>query len=111
MSRKLNAIPIDCDAPAYPVVHACRHAGFNKPEDVRWRRLPADRLWTGMFTELLRVLHTLSGLRQPPVTCACGAELPAPGRYQFTCSEGQTRGYVFTQCKHCHTMHWDEFTA
>ena len=107
MRQKLKALSVACDAPAYSVVRACRHAGFHSPEDVRWLRLPPGRAIAGLFAEFFSVLETLSGLR-PVLPCACGASLPAPAPYRFTCAAGKKRGYVFTQCLRCHTMHWDE---
>ena len=108
MTQKLKGAPVACDAPAYSVVRACRHAGFRAPEDVRWLRLPPREALAGLFGEFLRVLESLSGLKQPALACACGAALPPPGRYEFRRSKAKKHGYWFTQCKRCHTMHWDE---
>ena len=46
-------IEIDCDAPPYPVVQACRELGFRSPEDVAVDRLgialPAQKKRRGIL--------------------------------------------------------------
>ncbi len=43
MSSRLGPLEVECDAPPYSVVCACRDLGLQSPEDVRWRRL--SRFW------------------------------------------------------------------
>ena len=36
MSSELGLLEVECDAPPYPIVRACRKLGLIAPEDVRW---------------------------------------------------------------------------
>jgi hypothetical protein len=108
MSQELDRLEVHCDAPAYAVVHACRHAGFHAPEDVRWRRLPDAPHVRTLLSDLIRVLEALAGLNKEPRACSCGQILPPLKRYIFRSQRTKKRGYVLTQCSRCHTMFWDE---
>jgi hypothetical protein len=108
MSQKLDRLEVHCDAPPYAVVHACRHAGFRTPEDVRWRRLPDAPHVRTLLSDLIRVLEALSGLSQTARFCSCGHILPPLNRYVFRRTRAKKLGYLLTQCPRCHTMLWDE---
>jgi hypothetical protein len=39
MLKRLGPIDVDCDAPSYMIVQACRQLVMQSPEDVRWCRM------------------------------------------------------------------------
>ncbi len=112
MQKHLGPIEVDCDAPPYSVVQACRFLGLRRPEDVRWARLsqflrgclrpPQPSLWEA-FCGLFRPRAPHAGPR-----CACGRPLPPPREAAFTFNTGATEPYVLIQCPRCHTVFWDE---
>jgi hypothetical protein len=111
MSSRLGPLEIECDAPSYSIVCACRELGLESPEDVRWRRLSRFRReWKdrkslfviSSWTELL-------GRHEArPITCSCGLPLPALETYSFLFASGGARTYQLGQCRRCHAIFWDE---
>lgn len=99
---------INCDAPPYSVVQACRRVGFEDPEDVRWCRLnqaPAGSV------DLLKPATWKAFFGQAGAggsTCACGQPLPLIEKYTFTFLSGRQGHYYMGQCRRCHTIYWDE---
>ena len=62
-----RTMEIVCDAPAYPIVVACKRIGLDRPEDVRW----------------LKMDHYLNGqqrwserLRRQPIKSLLGSAIP-----------------------------------
>ncbi len=107
---KLGPIDLQCDAPSYKVVQACRRIGFYAPEDVRWCKLsefhPSPG-WKGLFnTETWK--HLLSGGRSHERCCSCGEPLPTLDRVTFTFTTGLEATYMLGQCCRCRSVFWDE---
>ena len=111
MFHRLQAFQIDCDAPAYPIVQACRTIGLRDPEDVRWVRLARfckdrsarvdllnPRTWTSL----------LGGNPNRELRCSCGQELPNLDKCTFTLISGKELHYYLGQCGRCHTVFWEE---
>jgi hypothetical protein len=110
MSSGLGCIDIDCEAPSYEVVEACRGLGLHSPWDVRWLRM--SRLdqpplcGRGVFS--VRRWVELLGLSRPRGgTCPCGQQLPAPGRRHFPSLPRGECDYLIGQCGRCHTIFWE----
>ncbi len=111
MSSRLGPMEIECDAPPYTVVHACREVGLKSPEDVRWRRMSRfQRRWEAL-TSLFGPgsWASLLGGREPQHGhCSCGHALPALETCSFLFRSGKTQAYQLGQCDHCRTIYWDE---
>src|SRR5262245_35070908 len=80
MASQLGPIEVQCDAPSYPVVRACRRVGIESPEDVRWCRMSqflaqASR-WKGLFHPWTwsKLLGRHDGDEK---CCTCSEKLPA----------------------------------
>jgi hypothetical protein len=99
MSGELGPIEIDCDAPAYPVVRACRRLGFCTPQDVRWCRVNRSSWQPG---------GGLLGALVGRGTCTCGHSVPTLESYTFTFVTGNQASYYLAQCDHCRTIYWDK---
>jgi hypothetical protein len=102
-------IDLDCDAPAYSVVHACKTVGVERPEDVRWchwtRR--GVRRTAGWF----HVGNWRSLFRRPSpddTRCSCGETLPCLEECLFSCVSGEAVTYLLGQCRRCGTVFWQE---
>jgi hypothetical protein len=108
---KLGPIDIQCDAPSYKVVQACRRIGFEQPEDVRWCRLSEfvhpSQGWKGLFhpDTWKRVF---GGSHADDKLCSCGHKLPGLERVTFTFTTGFESTYLLGQCARCRTVFWDE---
>jgi hypothetical protein len=108
MAKRLGPIEIDCDAPPYPIVQACRRLGLRDPEDVRWCRMsrgPSGGWW--------KVLQAKTWSKAPApgkqdARCACGGELPELPRYTFTLLSGTRLSFFLGQCGYCRTILWSE---
>lgn len=100
MSSELGPIEIECEAPPYPVVRACRRLGFRRPEDVRWCRVRRAIMQPGadLFGELSAAAR---------VPCSCGTALPRLESYTFTFVSGSQSAYYLAQCERCRTVYWD----
>lgn len=112
MIKHLGPLELDCDAPVYSIVRACRQIGIENPEDVRWCRLshrPQHR--RPHWWELLyhRPWKYLFGLGTPfNGECCCAQVLPGLGEHRFTFSTGEESTYLIGQCRYCHTVYWEE---
>jgi len=111
MSSRLGPLAVECDAPQYTVVRACREIGLDSPEDVRWRRMSnfrqrrevlsnlfGSRVWEGLF----------GGKEAPAITCTCGQLLPTLETCSFLFASGRTQAYNLGQCRRCRTIFWEE---
>jgi hypothetical protein len=111
MSGRLGLFEIHCDAPPYPIVRACREAGFRSPLDVRWVRLShflteqaswGQRFWRQPWKALL-------GWGRPRTTgCTCGHILPPMQKITFTFVDEGAGDLLLGQCPRCHTIFWEE---
>jgi hypothetical protein len=111
--QSIGAAGIECDAPPYSVVRACRKLGFLAPLDVRWFRmshfLAGDSGLFGSFSWLGFAGGWFFGGRRPNEhTCTCGESLPFLERYAFTVAEDRGGDYRLGQCPRCRTMFWEE---
>ncbi len=106
-------LELECDAPPYPIVRACRRLGFRTPEDVRWCRLrpatppqPSDR--PSVFT--LQGLKSIFAKPEPAKgpACVCGQALPGLDRCSFTLASGRQVDYLLGQCPRCRSIFWQE---
>jgi hypothetical protein len=108
---QLGPIEINCDAPSYKVVEACRQIGLETPEDVRWVRLSrfvqAPAHWTGLFSA--DTWKRLLGCNESDAKkCSCGVSLPSLDRVTFNFTTGHEAVYLMGQCIRCRTVFWDE---
>ena len=111
MSSRLGPLQIECDAPPYMIVSACRKIGFEYPEDVRWQRMSGVRHRWAALTHLFGPASwsALLGGKEPAQgTCSCGQPLPALETCSFLYRSGKTAAYKLGQCRACHTIYWDE---
>jgi hypothetical protein len=103
---------VDCDAPSYPIVRACRGLGFNCPEDVRWCHMtpaPPPRRHTseGVFNfQAWKAFFTKAEPKGP--SCFCGTPMPRLESYTFTLLSGKEMRYLLGQCTNCRTIYWNE---
>jgi hypothetical protein len=106
-----ESVDIDCDAPPYPIVRACRTLGFHAPEDVRWCHsapvfkptVPSD---SGFHLHGWKAFFARPEPKGP--TCCCGQELPQLDSYTFTMLSGKEVRFLLGQCSRCSSMHWKE---
>jgi hypothetical protein len=111
MSSSLGPLEIDCDAPPYSVVCACRRVDLQDPEDVRWCRLGprldiAASEWDLLKRQPWKLLVRLSASNT--ARCVCGQKLPSLDRYTFTYLTGHESSFLLGQCKRCRTIYWEE---
>jgi len=110
MSSHFGPLEVECDAPPYSIVRACRKLGISEPEDVRWchksRRLRQPQGLMQFFSPLWG--HFMR--REPPAgtLCVCGCPLPMLESYSFTFLSGEEVEYEMGQCPHCRTIHWEK---
>jgi len=110
MPNQLGPIEICCDAPSYPVVHACETLGFQTPLDVGWVRVSPLPL-SGEPTEDAgrSPWKWLFGNRQQQDNCChCGERLPTLERYTFQFLAGNSAHYLLGQCRRCGTIFWKQ---
>jgi hypothetical protein len=110
MSNQLGPLEVECDAPAYPIVHACRHVGIRNPEDVRWCQmghfLGQTEGWKGLFQFL--TWENLTGrTHTSEMICTCGARLPVLEPVTFTFTTGRDETMLLGQCARCGTVFWE----
>jgi|SRR5581483_8534187 len=109
MGPRLGRMTITCDAPPYPVVRACRKAGFVAPADVRWchaARFVRRSGWQALLP--LRLWRRFWGAgRAAPPACSCGRELPPLVPVFFLARGGAAVHYRLGQCGRCRTMFWE----
>jgi hypothetical protein len=110
MFNQLPPIEINCDAPPYSIVRACRMVGFRTPEDVRWARLSLFRKEHFHRPKLLNpsTWKSLLGMDESSEGhCSCGSALPILEKYTFTCQSGRELEYFLGQCPGCRTIFWE----
>jgi hypothetical protein len=110
MSNHLGTLDIECDAPAYPIVRACRKLGMQAPEDVRWcRRSRARARGHGWMSFLASpVWGRLLGRGEADGhDCTCGNHMPELECYSFTFHTGEQVEYQMAQCPRCRTIYWE----
>ncbi len=111
MLSHLGPLEVECDAPSYPIVRACRKLGMSEPEDVRWcrrsRQLRRPNGWIGLLAN--PIWGCLLGREdsEAPV-CTCGNSLPPMESYSFTFQTGEQIEYEMGQCVHCRTIYWEK---
>jgi hypothetical protein len=107
----LGLLEVECDAPPYPIVRACRKLGLRHPEDVRWSRLrrrqKAGQGWKSFFASPLR-MHFLSGAAGHENNCSCGCPLLNVEGYSFVFQTGELLDYELVQCPNCWTIYWEQ---
>jgi hypothetical protein len=110
MSSHLGPLEIDCDAPPYSIVRACRKLGMREPEDVRWcHKGRRSRRPQGLIQLFSPLWGHLMGHEPPGGTlCVCGYPLPMLESYSFTFLSGEQVEYEMGQCPHCRTIHWEK---
>jgi hypothetical protein len=111
MSSDLGLLEIDCDAPPYPIVRACRKLGMTAPEDVRWCRTShLGKRHHGWISSLAsRTLGRWLGRHQPENSaCTCGHPLPCLESYSFLFHGGDQADYTLGQCPRCQTIYWEK---
>lgn len=111
MSDNLGLLELECDAPPYAIVRACRKIGLQSPEDVRWsrkgRHAKRSHGWISFLASPIwgRLLgRTEVGER----VCSCGQNLPEGESYAFTYRTGEQSEYEITQCPRCRTIYWEK---
>jgi hypothetical protein len=107
----LGLLEVECDAPPYPIVRACRKLGLLRPEDARWcrlnRRQRAEQGWKSFFASFLWV-RFLCGAGSHEKPCSCGCPLLNVGRYSFAFQPGEQLEYELVQCPNCWTIYWEQ---
>jgi hypothetical protein len=110
MPDHMGFLEIECDAPPYPIVHACRKLDLSEPEDVRWcrkgRHSRRHHSWIQSLTG--PIWERLLGRGEPEEPmCVCGRPLPILECYCFTFQSGERVEYEVGQCPRCRTIHWE----
>lgn len=113
MAKRTGPIEVECDAPPFSVVKACRQFDLHSPEDVRWCRLshfPPRNFQARMNLFDPHTWKRLLGLRPElsPFQCLCGRERPRLDRYTFTFISGRKQDFLIGQCGRCRTIFWEE---
>ncbi|HTU19745.1 MAG TPA: hypothetical protein VMG10_16910 [Gemmataceae bacterium] len=111
MSSHLGLLEVECDAPPYPIVRACRKLGMSSPEDVRWcrksRQARRHRGWIHFLAS--PIWGRLLGRHDSETpSCTCGYTLPDIECYAFTFQTGEEVEYEIGQCARCRTIYWDK---
>ncbi len=110
MSSHLGPLEVECDAPPYSIVRACRKLGMREPEDVRWSQKGRRLRRTQSLMQLFGPLWGHLTGREPPEgsLCVCGFPMPMLESYSFTFLSGEQVEYEMGQCPHCRTIHWEK---
>lgn len=112
MSSHFDVLELECDAPPYAIVHACRKLGMNAPEDVRWCRKShhgkRPHGWIHYLTSPLWSRLLGRGAEASKEACICGHALPELESYAFTFQNGESVEYDMGQCPHCRTVYWEK---
>ncbi len=107
MSSYLGPLQVECDAPPYPIVRACRKLGMNEPEDVRWcRKGHHSRRSHGWIHFLTNPFWGREEAEEH--LCVCGRQLPILESYCFTFQTGEQVEYEMAQCPRCRTIYWEK---
>lgn len=110
MSSRLGLLEIECDAPSYPIVRACRKLGVESPEDVRWCRMSRRKghhSWMNFFASHTW-RHWLGKSQPEEAACICGHPLPGLETYSFTFQTGAQVDFEIGQCPCCRTIYWEK---
>lgn len=110
-NESLGLLEIECDAPPYPIVRACRKLGISEPEDVRWcRKSTHGRRHHGWIQFLASPLwgRLLGREDTHTPTCTCGQPLPNMDCYAFTFQSGEQIDYEIGQCPRCRAIYWEK---
>lgn len=113
MSSRLGLLELECDAPPYAIVRACRKVGLERPEDVRWcrksRHAKRNHGWiTFLASPIWGRLLGRADEADEPHACNCGQNLPELESYAFTFQTGEQIEYEIGQCPRCHTIYWEK---
>ena len=109
MVNNLGTPDIQCDAPRYDVVHACRWLGFQFPLDVRW--LPMNHCLGGQnprHSIMRRFWRFCFGHVEAEKHCTCGSPLADVRRYRFSGIFANEPDYLLGQCFKCRTIFWQK---
>jgi hypothetical protein len=110
-NQQLGPLDVECDAPAYAIVHACQNVGIRTPEDVRWCRmshfLARSEGWKGLF-QFLNWESLMGRVQNGEMHCSCGAGLPILETVTFTFTSGRDESLLLGQCARCGTVFWEE---
>jgi hypothetical protein len=109
-NQQLGPLEVECDAPAYSIVHACQYVGIRTPEDVRWCRmshfLGRSEGWKGLF-QFLNWEGLMGRVHIGELHCSCGAGLPRLEPVTFTFTTGRDECLQMGQCARCGTVFWE----
>jgi len=111
MSSHFELLELECDAPPYVIVRACRKLGLMSPEDVRWCRKGRHRKrhhgWISFLSNPIwgRLLGRTDAAGHG---CTCGQSLPELECYAFTFQNGDEVEYEIGQCLRCWTIYWEK---
>jgi hypothetical protein len=111
MSSHLGLLELECDAPPYAIVRACRKVGLEAPEDVRWCRKGHHRKRGHGWIHFLAspIWGRLLGRSEVEEhACTCGQGLPETESYAFTFQSGEQVEYEIGQCSRCRTVYWEK---
>lgn len=103
--KQLGPIDITCDTPPYFVVRACQLIGFERPEDVRWRRLDEPEHaagWRGLWQ------RWFGGGSRGRIFCTCGELFPSIETFTFTFVMNRSFSYHLGQCSCCRSVFWKD---
>ena len=110
MPSNLGLLEVECDAPPYPIVRACRKLGLYRPEDVRWshkgNHARRHHGWIQYLTNPLWGRLLGRGETTGP-SCVCGRPMPLLESFCFTFQTGEKVEYEIGQCPCCGTVHWE----
>jgi hypothetical protein len=111
MLKRLGPIDVNCDAPSYMIVQACRQLAMQSPEDVRWCRM-RHFLGARNGRKGLDLLRPWKMFRESGAAmemgCFCGEKPPVLTLHIFTLSSGKELSYYLGQCSRCRTIFWEE---
>jgi hypothetical protein len=106
-----GTLKIECDAPGYAIVRACRKLGFKTPEDVRWCRVSRARPAPpkkrgGLLAQAFRAIFRKTASRR--AGCICRCQSPELDKYTYTLASGGEKHLFLGQCRQCLTIFWKE---
>jgi hypothetical protein len=106
-----GTLEVECDAPPYPIVLACRTLGFQAPEDVRWcsesNAHPAPlKKRDGLVAQAFQAIFRWTAPRRAGCICCC--QLPELEKYKFIWASGEEKHLLLGQCRQCLTIFWKE---
>ena len=111
MSSRFDLLELECDAPPYAIVRACRKLGMKAPEDVRWcRKSRHGKRHHGWISFLANPIwgRLLGRAEGEGHACTCGQALPELESYAFTFQSGESVEYDMGQCVRCRTIYWEK---